>query len=90
MAYRTLFVINSASHGHGTQAKVEGDVEEHEAMDAFTAPTKTKPRNQKTVRRGRDTTLLVASSSLCIELASPRRHVQLEKDLKVAHMLVLT
>ena len=34
-------------------------------MKVFTASTKT---DQKIVERGRDTTLLVASSSLCIEL----------------------
>ena len=63
MAHRTLIVRNRASHGHGAQAIVEGDVQEHKAIKAFTATPKTEPRNKKIVERDRDTTLLVASSS---------------------------
>ena len=59
-------------------------------MKGFTTPTKTEPRNKKMVERCRDTTLLVASSSLCIELASSRGHINLEMNVKWAHMLVLT
>ena len=44
-AHRTLFVTNSASHGHGAQAIVEGDVQEHKAIKVFTASTKTEQRN---------------------------------------------
>ena len=81
-AYTMLFATNNASHGHGARASVKGDIQEHKAVKYFIASTKMEPRNEKIVERGRDTTLLVASSSLCIELASSRRHVKLEMNLK--------
>ena len=49
MAYRTLFVTNSAcklyNYGDGVRAVVEGYIQERKAMKVFTAPTKTEPRN---------------------------------------------
>ena len=33
-----------AMHGHGAQAVVEGDVQEHKAMKVFTATIETEPK----------------------------------------------
>ena len=64
---RMLFVTNSASHGHGDQAIVEGDVQEYKAMK-YLPHRLIKNGAEKIVERDRDTTLFVAASSLCIDL----------------------
>ena len=47
MAYKKLFVTHSASHGHGAQAIVEGDVQKHKGMKCFTATTKRSQQTRK-------------------------------------------
>ena len=77
--YRTLVVTNRANHGRGTRAVVDGGVEEHETMSAFTVPSLLESKNTKILELGQGTTLLIASGDLSVELTSSRRHIKLKK-----------